>query len=192
MAELTALIKLRRKMKTKELKSKLTEAGVSEEALDGLVAYIMAENGTDVNNAKSKSAEEVEELKNQVAELSNKNAELTKSYKDYDELKKFKDDTILAQEEGQKLDFLKVMKVKEPYQKMVMGQIDWSKGTFDKEKKTYTGLDEQFKNSREQYKDLYESDSQQSVVFGGALGNGKQAVTPNTSMNAFIRGINQK
>lgn len=134
------------------------------------------------------SPKEADELKEQID-----NYETEKNqFGDYEELKAFKSDVLAKEEEAQKLAYLKSVKVKDPYVKMVMGQLDWSKAKYDKENKTYTGLDEQIASSKETYKDLYEQEGNEQIISfeGNTSGNGGKVVktSSNSVMNSFIRG----
>ena len=181
-----------------ELNSILANYGIdNKELANALLTNFNRDRKSVVEDAKEEvrkeyegwaSPEEVEKLKSKNDELK----ESLKGYADYDDLKTFKSDVLAKEEEANKLAYLKEMKVKDTYAKMVMGQLDWSKGKYDQEKKTYTGLDEQIAASKETYKDLYEQEvsNPQVITFDAASsGNGaKPSSTPNSRMNAFIRG----
>lgn len=135
---------------------------------DELIDQIMNENGKDINNAKATAEaqakvyqDEAEKGKTSYADLLKQHNDLLASTKDYGELKQFKVDTLAKQEESRKLDFLKSKGCKHP--ELLIGQIDFSKATYDDEKKTYTGLDEIIKSKQETYKDMFEVKGTQDV-----------------------------
>lgn len=152
-------------MKREDLRTKLVAAGVSEENLASVVDYIMAANGADVESLKKENEtlkashkealeaiqEENKTLKNQVS-----------GYKDYEELKKFKADTLEKAETSKKIEFLKANGCKHP--DLIMSKLDFSKGVYDEEKKTYTGLDDDVKGLREAYGDLFEQTGTQKIA----------------------------
>ena len=151
-------------MKREDLRTKLVAAGVSEENLASVVDYIMAANGADVESLKKENEtlkashkealeaiqEENKTLKNQVS-----------GYKDYEELKKFKADTLEKAETSKKIEFLKANGCKHP--DLIMNKLDFTKGVYDEEKKTYTGLDDDVKGLREAYGDLFEQAGTQKI-----------------------------
>ena len=135
---------------------------------DELINQIMDENGKDINNAKASAEaqakvyqDEAEKGKTTYAELLKQHNDLLASTKDYGELKQFKVDTLAKQEESRKLDFLKSKGCKHP--ELLLSQIDFSKATYDDEKRTYTGLDEIIKATQETYKDMFEVKGTQDV-----------------------------
>lgn len=133
------------------------------------------------------SPQEAEELRGQIDSYETEKAQ----FGDYDELKQFKADFLKREEDSRRHEFLKGHKVKEQYFDMVMGQLDWDKAKYDDKKKTYTGLDDQIKASKEKYSDLFEADGKPgSLSFeGGASNGGKAQTNPNQAMNNFIRGL---
>ncbi len=152
-------------MKREDLKTKAIEAGILEDKINGFVDYVMAQNGADVNALKS----ELETLKGKQAEESKASEEKIKAYEerlkayaDYDDLKKFKDDTEANAEKSKRVEFLKSKGCKHP--DLMMDKIDFSKASYDEEKKTYTGLDEEVKNLKTSYADLFEDKNPQKVV----------------------------
>lgn len=148
-------------MKREDLRTKLVAAGVADDKISELVDYVMAQNGADINGLKeelenSKKAntdqltalqEEAKTLKAQVA-----------GYKDYEELKKFKEETIEKAENDKKISFLKSQGCKHP--DLIMGKVDFSKATYDEESKTYKGLDDAIKGLKETYSDVFEQGMQ--------------------------------
>ena len=152
------------KMKREDLKKQLVEAGVAEDKINGLVDYVMSQNGTDLNTLKSEleqvkssHAQEVETLKAQNSELSSK----VEGYKDYEDLKKFKADTMANQEKSKRIDFLKAQGCKHP--DLIMTQLDFEKASYDEEKKTYVGLDDSLKTLKTNYADLFEKSGTQQI-----------------------------
>lgn len=144
-------------MKREELKAKLVEAGVAEDKLSAVVDYVMAQNGAEINALK----EENKALKDTNAESMKTIEEENKTlksqisgYKDYEDLKKFKEDTIAKAENDKRINFLKAQGCKHP--DLVMQKLDFSKAKYDDEKNTYTGLDDDMKGLKDSYKDLFE------------------------------------
>ena len=149
-------------MKRADLKSKMQELGI--EVNDDLINYIMTQNGVDIESLKTTHANELQTLNTELSGLKEKltQAEAKSSqYADYEELKKFKEDTLIKVENEQKLDYLKSIKCKHP--ELFVDKFDWSKATYNAEKKTYEGLDEQVKSYQEQYSGMFEIQQQQIV-----------------------------
>ena len=145
-------------MKRADIRAKFQEAGLEAEKIDEIVNYIMDVNGKDVNLAKNTADEEFAKLKAENEALLKDKTELSAkidTYKDYDLLKQFKADSDAKAEKQQKADYLKSIGCKHP--DLFENQIDWSKASYDQEKKTYTGLDEVVKGLKESYKDMFES-----------------------------------
>lgn len=162
-------------MKRNDLKAKMQELGL--EVNNDLIDYIMAQNGVDIETLKTNHANELQSLQSQLDEVNTKltQAEADKSqFADYDELKKFKEDAMMQQENNQKLDYLKAIKCKHP--ELFIDKIDWSKATFNEEKKTYEGLDEQVKSYQEQYASMFEIVEQQAINPNGGS-NTNEALT---------------
>ena len=153
-------------MKREDLKKQLVDAGVAEDKINALVDYVMSQNGNDLNTLKSELEQvksshekEVETLKAQNSELSTK----IDGYKDYEDLKQFKADTIANQEKSKRVDFLKSQGCKHP--ELIMAQIDFEKASYDDDKKTYIGLDDSIKGLKNTYSDLFvEAGTQQVQV----------------------------
>lgn len=152
-------------MKREELRSKLSSAGVKDEDLGGLVDYIMSANGADVNSLK----EELSAAKTQNADtlktIQEENAALKAKldgYKDYEDLKKFHAESLEKIENDKKVAFLKANGCKHP--DLMMPKVDFNKGKYDEESKTYTGLDDDIKALKENYKDLFEQTNMQRIV----------------------------
>ena len=152
-------------MKREDLKTRLTAVGVTEDKLGEVVDYIMGQNGADINALK----EEVLNLKNSnAAELSalqeeNKNLKSkVDGYKDYEELKKFKEETIEKAENSKKVEFLKSQGCKHP--DLIMSKVDFTKAKYDEEAKTYTGLDDCITELKGQYGDLFEEQGAQRMT----------------------------
>lgn len=151
-------------MKREDLRSRLKAAGIEEEKLGEVVDYIMASNGADVQSLK----DELEKTKASSTEATSKHEEEVKTlktqlagYKDYEDLKKFKEETLEKAENSKKSEFLKGVGCKHP--DLMMSKLDFSKATYDEEKKTYTGLDDDVKTLKETYADLFEVKNTQQV-----------------------------
>lgn len=136
---------------------------------DAVIDQIMKANGDDINSAKATAEaqsniykQENETLKGSASEWQNKYNTLQNDTKDYADLKQFKVDTLAKQEESKKIDFLKSKGCKHP--ELLVSQIDFSKATYDDEKKTYTGLDEVLKAKQEAYKDMFEVKGTQDPI----------------------------
>ena len=144
-------------MKRADLRAKFQEAGLEAEKIDEIVNYIMDVNGKDVNLAKNTAEEDLTKLKAEnEALLKDKNELSAKvdTYKDYDLLKQFKADYEAKAEKQQRADYLKSMGCKHP--DLFENQIDWSKASYDQEKRSFTGLDDTLKGFKENYKDMFE------------------------------------
>lgn len=135
---------------------------------DATIDAIMKENGNDINSAKAAAEaqrdvfkQENETLKGSVNEWTNKYNSLANDTKDYADLKQFKASTLEEREHSRKVDFLKSKGCKHP--ELLVGQIDFSKATYDEDNKTYTGLDEVIKKQQETYKDMFEAKGSQDV-----------------------------
>ena len=142
-------------MKRNDLKAKMQELGL--EVNNDLIDYIMAQNGVDIETLKTNHTNEMQTLQSQLDEVKEKltQQEATASqYADYDELKKFKEDAMLQIENNKKLEYLKSIKCKHP--ELFIDKFDWTKATYNEEKKTYEGLDEQVKTYQEQYGSMFE------------------------------------
>lgn len=149
-------------MKRADLKAKMQEVGL--EVNDEFINYIMTQNGNDIEALKNNHSNELQTLQN---ELSDVKVKLTQSeakesqYADYEELKKFKEDTLIKVENEQKLDYLKSIKCKHP--ELFVDKFDWTKATYNAEKKTYEGLDEEVKKYQEQYAGMFDVQQQQII-----------------------------
>lgn len=149
-------------MKRNDLKAKMQELGL--EVNNDLIDFIMAQNGVDIETLKSNHANELQGLQSQLDDANQKltQAETEKSqYADYDELKKFKEDAVLKVENDRKLEYLKSIKCKHP--ELFVDKFDWSKATYNDEKKTYEGLDEEVKSYQDSYKEMFEITQQQVI-----------------------------
>ena len=156
-------------MKTKDLK----ELGLNDDQIDS----IMKMNGQDINNARNGALEEAKEKDSKIATLEAENAKLkeeAKGYGDYKELKEFKEQTIATQEKQQKIDYFKSKGCKHP--ELFIDKVDFTKGKYNAEQKTYEGLDDDVKGLQEQYKEMFEtsdnSNNSNNVTLG-ALGSGQ-------------------
>lgn len=157
---------MRRKeqMKRQNLRAKLQEAGLEAEKIDDIVNYIMDENGKDINTAKANVDDDFAKLKAENEALTKDKNELTTKldgYKDYDSLKQFKAEYEAKTQKQQRVDFLKSVGCKHP--DLFENQIDWSKASYDNEKKVFTGLDDTLKGLKANYKDMFE-DKQDNYV----------------------------
>lgn len=158
-------------MKRADLKAKMQELGL--EVNDEFINYIMTQNGVDIESLKNNHANELQTLQ---TELSSVKEELTQSkakesqFADYEELKKFKEDTLIKVENDQKLNYLKGIKCKHP--ELFVDKFDWTKATYNEEKKTYEGLDEQLKNFQEQYSSMFDVQQQQIIDSNGGGNTG--------------------
>lgn len=154
-------------MKREELKAKLVEAGVADDKMSAVLDYIMAQNGAEINSLKEENkalkSTNDEANKSKDDEIKSLKAQI-ESYSDYDDLKKFKEDTIATAENDKRVNYLKAQGCKHP--DLVMGKLDFSKATYDEEKKTYTGLDESIKKLKGDYVDLFETKGTQQVQPG--------------------------
>lgn len=158
-------------MKREDLKTKIEELGL--EAKSELLDYIMNENGVDINATKASQNLTIKKLEEQVRTLEAKNNELITDagkYADYEELKDFKTKALEKEEENRKIDFLKNQGCK--YPELFLEKIDFSKGKYNEDKKTYEGLDDILKNVKDGYKGMFET--KQSM----------QSLTPTTSSNS--------
>lgn len=149
-------------MKRADLKAKMQELGL--EVNDDFINYIMTQNGVDIESLKNNHANELQTLQ---TELSSVKEDLTQAkakesqYADYDELKQFKTDTLLKVENEQKIGYLKEIKCK--YPELFVDKFDWTKATYNQEKKTYEGLEEQIKKVQEQYSGMFDVQQQQII-----------------------------
>lgn len=149
-------------MKRADLKAKMQELGL--EVNDEFINYIMTQNGVDIESLKNNHANELQTLQ---TELSSVKDELTQAkakesqYADYEELKQFKTDTLLKVENEQKIGYLKEIKCK--YPELFVDKFDWTKATYNQEKKTYEGLEEQIKKVQEQYAGMFDVQQQQII-----------------------------
>ena len=143
--------------------------GVPEEA----ISKIMEENGNDVESAKKPLQAKIDSLTAQNTELTTK----LDGYKDYDDLAKYKADSVAKEEKQNKIDYLKSIGCKHP--DLFVDKVDFTKGKFNAEKKTYEGLDESVKGLKEQYAEMFESNDNPNPTSGSndvtlsALGDGK-------------------
>ena len=149
-------------MKRADLKAKMQELGL--EVNDEFINYVMTQNGVDIESLKNNHANELQTLQ---TELSSVKEELTQAkakesqFADYEELKQFKTDTLLKVENEQKIGYLKEIKCK--YPELFVDKFDWTKATYNQEKKTYEGLEEQIKKVQEQYAGMFDVQQQQII-----------------------------
>lgn len=153
-------------MKTEDLKKILENGDLSVEEK---ASKIQALNGIDVNAEKDKNASKIAKLEEQVTTLTTKNSELTteaSKYADYEELKEFKAKAQEKEEEGRKIDFLKAQGCK--YPELFVGKVDFTKGKYNEDKKTFEGLDDAVKGLKDGYKGMFE------------VKQGSQSINPGT------------
>lgn len=149
-------------MKRNDIKSKMQELGL--EVNNDLIDYIMGQNGVDIETLKANHSTEIQTLQEQLQEKDAKVKELeanTSQYADYEELKQFKQSVVEKEEKERKVDYLKSLKCKHP--DLFVDKLDWTKATYNEEKKTYEGLEESAKELKAQYVDMFEQ-TQQIVV----------------------------
>lgn len=142
--------------------------GVPEEA----ISKIMEENGNDVENARKPLQSKIDTLTAQNTELTSK----IESYKDYEEIKTSLASYKANEEKQNKIDYLKSTGCKHP--ELFVDKVDFTKGKYNAEKKTYEGLEEYVNGFKEQYKEMFESsdpnlNAGNSDVTLDALGGGK-------------------
>ena len=149
-------------MKRSDLRAKANELGIEAEKVDEFVNFVMDQNGKDINATKAQFETELAEANKKVEDLTKANTELTTEkdsykdkYKDYEEYKAFKENYLANLEKTQRTEYLKSIGCKHP--DLFEDKIDWSKASYDKEKKTYSGLDEAVKGLKDTYKDMFES-----------------------------------
>lgn len=142
-------------MKTEDLKAILENAELS---IEEKTSKIQALNGVDVNTEKEKNAGEIAKLKEQVSTQTAKIKEMdtnASKYADYEELKEFKAKALEKEEENRKIDFLKSQGCK--YPELFVGKVDFTKGKYNEDKKTYEGLDDALKGLKDGYKGMFEN-----------------------------------
>lgn len=172
-------------MKRADLKAKMQELGL--EVNDEFINYIMTQNGVDIESLKNNHANELQTLQN---ELNGVKEELTQAkakesqYADYEELKQFKTDTLLKVENEQKIGYLKEIKCK--YPELFVDKFDWTKATYNQEKKTYEGLEEQIKKVQEQYAGMFDVQQQQIIDSKG----GGNTITDLTGVEKHFYELN--
>ncbi len=181
-------------MNRSKLRAKFQEAGLEAEKIDEIVNFIMDENGKDINTAKNTAEDEFEKIKAENEALKKDKADLTTKidgYKDYDLLKQFKAESDAKTEKQNRVDYLKSLGCKHP--DLFEKQIDWSKASYDQEKKTYNGLDDTLKGLKESYADMFESKPSQptqpitqKIVIGGTPSAGAQPINNGFDLGAAV------
>ena len=150
------------KMKREELKTK----GFTDDQID----WLMDENGKDINKVRSQYEAKVEQLTKDNEVLKTSNTELdtkykaqSESYKDYEELKKFKEDSEAKVLKQQQIDWLKAQGCKHP--DLFLSMVDWNAEgvSYDNDKKVYLGLDDKLKGFKETYSDMFDKKGTQDV-----------------------------
>lgn len=168
-------------MKREDLRTKLIAAGINEENLASVVDYIMAANGADVEGFKKENETLKASHKEALEAIQEENKTLKAQvgqYKDYEDLKKFKAETLEKAETSKKMEFLKANGCKHP--DLIMSKLDFTKGVYDEEKKTYTGLDDDVKGLREAYGDLFEAQGTQKIT------PAQQGQSSNTFLDQYL------
>lgn len=134
----------------------LKSIGLTDEQIN----LVMEQNGVDINTAKATLNADVEKYKGEAesyqakaTEWENKFNGQAAAYKDYDLLKKFHEDAMAKQEKQRQSDYVKSLGCK--YPELIVKQLDFSKATYDEDKKIYTGLDEQIKTLKASYGDMF-------------------------------------
>ena len=134
----------------------LKSIGLTDEQIN----LVMDANGTDINQAKGSLQAELDKYKGEAEtnlasakEWENKFNNQAAAYKDYDVLKQFHVEALAKQEKDRQVEYVKGLGVKHP--ELFQSQIDFSKATYDEEKKTYTGLDEQVESIKKNYPDMF-------------------------------------
>lgn len=124
-------------MKQNELKAILEDESLS---VADKMAKIQALNGQDIGKEQSKYQasidtlqEENNTLKSQVEQANSKLA----GFEDYEELKKFKADSLAKVETERKTQFLASLGCKHP--ELLEGKVDWATLTFNEENNTFEG-----------------------------------------------------
>ena len=103
-------------MKRADLKAKMQELGL--EVNDEFINYIMTQNGVDIESLKNNHANELQTLQ---TELSSVKEELTQA-------------KAKESQNEQKIGYLKEIKCK--YPELFVDKFDWTKATYNQEKKT--------------------------------------------------------
>lgn len=157
-----------------ELNSILTDLGI--EPTKAMVTALLTRFNEEKRNAIAETTEKMlddikdwmspenyQKLQSDYDALKKENDSLkSNDYSDYEELKKFKADTIAKAEADKKNNFLKAQGCKHP--DLIAGKLDFSKATWDEDKKTYTGLDEDIKSLKGSYADLFEAKGTQQIT----------------------------
>lgn len=166
-------------MKTEELKVILEDAGMDVTAK---IAKIQALNGVDIKVQQDKGVSDYNALQAKFDEAKKSWEQEKSKYQDYvtkddhqkvlDELNGFKE----KEEKGRQKAFLSSQNVKKGYEDLVASKLDWTKASYDEEKKIFTGkeFDSQFEPLKKQYPDLFEATKIPSAK--GYYGKGKDIV----------------
>lgn len=142
----------------------LKQIGLTDEQIN----LVMDENGKDINSAKATLQAEVDKYKGESeTNLASANDWKSKfdtqaaAYKDYDLLKKEHEERIAKEDKQRKVDWLKGQGCKHP--ELFTGHLDFTKASYDEEKKLYTGLDDDVKRLKTEYADMFESKGTQTI-----------------------------
>lgn len=119
-------------------------------------AKIQALNGADRTADKTKYESQIAALKQENDDYKTKQTEYEENaskYADYEELKKFKVESLAKEEKAQQVAYLKAQGAIHP--ELLVGQVDWSKATYNNDKSTYEGIDDAIKGLKETYKGAF-------------------------------------
>ena len=180
------------KMTRKELEQILTDLGIepSKATVTALLSSFNEEKRNAIAETTNKIMDDVKDwVKPEDYQKLKEEYEALKKNQpdDYEDLKKFKADTLAEKENNQKKSYLESLGFKRP--DLFFDKVDWSKAKYDEGKKTYTGID--VDSLKKTYSDLYsEPRNQGKITFGGVGSGNQEKPNTNTAMNNFIRGIN--
>lgn len=162
-----------------ELNSMLTELGI--EPTKAMVTALLSRFNEEKRNAIAETTEKLlddtkdwispdnyQKLQNDYDSLKKEHDDLVAKgtdFSDYEELKKFKADSLEKIETDKKVSFLKANGCKFP--DLIMPKLDFSKATYDEEAKTYKGLDDDIKGLTTTYGDLFEKKGTQQIPPNG-------------------------
>lgn len=159
-------------MNRKDLKAKLVEAGLEEEKVNDLVDYIMQSNGNDINKAKAEAETSLESAKTELESVKKSNTDLQEKlngFSDYEDLKKFKAESLEKEVKQQRSDFLKSVGCKHP--ELFIKEIDWEKASYDQDKKVFTGIEDTLKSLKDTYKDMFVTEKGNPNLFNNNIGS---------------------
>lgn len=154
-------------MKQNELKAILEDESLS---INDKMAKIQALNGQDIGHEQSKYQASIESLQNENNTLKAQVQESTTKlagFNDYEELKKFKADSLAKVETERKAQFLKSLGCKHP--DLLDSKVDWTKLSFNEQANTYEG---------EGLEDIKKLQSNYPSLFGIDEGNVQNPYAP--------------